>query len=96
MSGMGLLTKKQGNDLLVTLTVTGIDLAVPSNRQYLKQQLELDKVTNETQYVLSAKMAVRNCLLGEGLRTSGACYECPKGTYLLEAPTVPEDCRTCN
>ena len=40
-------------------------------------------------------MQVRDCILGEGLKKSGACYECPKDTYLLEAPKVPTECRVC-
>ena len=41
-------------------------------------------------------MKVRKCKLGEGLRQSGACYECPQGTYLLQAPVEPQDCVPCD
>lgn len=33
---------------------------------------------------------------GEGLRENGACYKCPTGTYLLEVPTEPTECKVCN
>ena len=42
------------------------------------------------------EMQVRPCILGEGLRESGACYECPENTYLLQAPTTPQDCKRCD
>ena len=38
---------------------------------------------------------MRPCLNGEGLRENGACYGCPKGTYLLKAPTSPTECKIC-
>lgn len=38
---------------------------------------------------------MRACLTGEGLRDNGACYSCPKGTYLLYPPTSPTECKIC-
>lgn len=40
-------------------------------------------------------MEVQLCKLGEGLLPSGACFTCPKGTFLLEAPTEPRECDVC-
>lgn len=92
MSGMGLVTGP-GSDLNVNLTVYGIDLKVPSNREYLSEQLGRNVSSDDTNgYLLNMDMKVRGCVLGEGLRESGACYECPAGFYLLQAPVVPELC----
>lgn len=91
---MGLLTAP-GSAIIVTLSVFGIDLDVPSNLEYLQKKIGKENVTLQD-YALGMEMKVRDCILGEGLKTSGACYECPAGTYLLEAPIVPTDCETCN
>lgn len=93
MSGMGLITAPL-NRIKVGLVLSGINLDVPSNRNYLSQQLgrEISLGEPSTSYALDIKMIVRGCILGEGLRQSGACYECPFGTYLLEAPIVPTIC----
>lgn len=40
-------------------------------------------------------MVVRPCNLGEGMKDTGACFECPEFTYLLEKPIVPTDCEPC-
>lgn len=40
-------------------------------------------------------IGVRACISGEGLSENGACFTCPKGTYLLIPPTVPTDCTVC-
>ena len=40
-------------------------------------------------------MKVRPCILGEGLRVTGACFTCPKGSFLLTIPTEPMDCEIC-
>ena len=81
MSGMGLLTAP-GNEIIVNLTVFGIDLDIPSNRDYLRQK---NKDGNPDVYALKMEMLVRPCELGEGLKPSGACYVCPAGTYLLNS-----------
>jgi hypothetical protein len=39
---------------------------------------------------------VRPCLLGEGLRESGACYKCPAQTFLLKAPITATTCIPCD
>jgi len=94
MSGMGLLSAP-GNEIIVALTISGIDLTVPSNKEYLTAQLGIE-VTSLTDYSIRIDMEVRDCVLGEGLKVSGACYECPAGTYLLQAPTVPTECEPCS
>lgn len=33
--------------------------------------------------------------MGEGLKNSGACFECPPGTYLLSPPKSPMECIPC-
>jgi hypothetical protein len=40
-------------------------------------------------------MKVRPCILGEGLKESGACFKCPVGSYLLETPEQPRECEVC-
>ena len=96
MSGMGLITAPN-NKIAVALKVSGVDLNVPSNRLYLEQQLGREVKPGDTDigYDLRMKLVVRGCILGEGLRETGACYECPQNTFLLEAPKVPEDCKPC-
>ena len=86
MSGMD-LTTTPSSKIMVDLIVSGIDMQVPSNTKYLKKQLGLS--TLDTAYTLKMEMIVRGCLLGEGLKESGACYECPAGFYLLQAPITP-------
>ena len=81
MSGMGLLTAP-GNEIIVTLSVYGVDFDVPSNRDYLAEMLAAEGVSSDglvlpEEYRLTLEMRVRNCLLGEGLRETGACYVCP-------------------
>ena len=41
------------------------------------------------------KLDVRPCLIGEGLKDTGACYKCPPKTFLLVAPTEATECITC-
>lgn len=89
MSGMGLITKPQ-SEIIVSLTVQGIDIVVPSNAAYLREQFGVDELSSA--YSLTMELKVRSCLLGEGLKESGACYECPEYYYLLQAPTEPQDC----
>jgi len=43
-------------------------------------------------YYVSITMVVRDCMIGEGLRASGACFTCPSGTFLLEIPKKATDC----
>jgi hypothetical protein len=71
----------------------GIDVNIPVVNTFLYNLLGRN-MTNY--YYLDMGVALRACLPGEGLRESGACYECPKGTYLLEVPTTPTECKECN
>jgi hypothetical protein len=41
-------------------------------------------------------MLVRGCVVGEGLTVDGACFVCPKGTYLLEIPVTATECEVCS
>jgi len=38
---------------------------------------------------------VRNCTVGEGLDSNGACFRCPAGTFLLVAPVNATACQSC-
>jgi len=38
---------------------------------------------------------VRPCILGEGLKETGACFTCPAGSFLLTIPTVATECAVC-
>ena len=82
MSGMGLITSP-GNKIIVSLGVDGVDLQVPSTADYLKDKFADPDFDENSEYQLQMEMKVRDCVLGEGLRESGACYRCPSGTYLL-------------
>ena len=33
--------------------------------------------------------------MGEGLKSTGACFKCPAGAFLLEIPTNTTDCQFC-
>ena len=89
MSGMGILTKP-GEKIAVTLTIDAIDFTNPSNIAFLTE-----KLGPELEYVINMRMEVRKCILGEGLLPTGACFTCPQGTFLLEAPTEARDCDVC-
>ena len=41
------------------------------------------------------EILVRSCIVGEGLKATGACFACPMGTFLLIAPTVATECEAC-
>ena len=82
MSGMGLITSP-GNKIIVSLGVDGVDLQVPSTANYLKDKFADPDFDENSEYQLQMEMKVRDCVLGEGLKESGACYRCPSGTYLL-------------
>ena len=45
---------------------------------------------------MTINMLVRGCVVGEGLKVDGACFLCPKGTYLLEIPTTATECEVCS
>ena len=34
--------------------------------------------------------------MGEGLKSTGACFKCPTGAFLLEIPTNTTDCQFCS
>ena len=76
------------------MTCSGIDTSIPSVINFLKGVFEGNYTYND--YQLDIVITTRPCIIGEGLRSNGACYTCPKGTYLLVAPTVPTDCIVCN
>ena len=42
------------------------------------------------------ELDVRPCLVGEGLKDTGACFECPAGSFLLFAPVEATECTICN
>lgn len=69
-----------------------VDLNKPTNQYYLRDAYS---VSNVSTYVITADLIVRGCIIGEGLKSSGACYTCPSGTYLLFAPTEPTECKVC-
>lgn len=93
MSGMMLLSQP-GVDIPVRLIVSSVDVTVPSVAEYLADELGT-RITVPSDYQLSMSLDVRPCLLGEGLKRSGACFLCPYGTFLLIAPTLPTECKIC-
>ena len=69
-------------------------MTVPSVADYLRAGLGTELVVR-SDYSLDMNLGVRTCILGEGLKESGACFECPPGTFLLVAPTEKTDCNIC-
>ena len=89
ITGLYLIADPDSNQSLQMIN-RGIDVTIPSVKTFLTVDLDLNITTY---YYLEMGVALRACLPGEGLRENGACYECPKGTYLLEVPTTPTDCK---
>jgi hypothetical protein len=71
----------------------GIDVSIPVVKSFLEN---LFQRTVDQYYILNMGIGLRPCLPGEGLRENGACYECPKGTFLLVVPVTPTECKECN
>lgn len=93
MSGMA-LTTGPGEKIYATLEILAVDVSIPSNAKYLRKQMA-KQVLSTNDYTVSFTMIVRNCTIGEGLLESGACFRCPQGTFLLEAPEVATPCKAC-
>ena len=91
ITGLYLIADPDSNQSLQMINY-GINVNIKSVQDFL---LSLG-LTRTTDYYLEMGIGLRPCIEGEGLRESGACYECPKGTYLLEVPTTPTECKTCN
>ena len=87
ISGLFLIADPNSSQSL-NLNAYGIDVSIPVVDEFLDN---LFGSYTQSQYVLPMQVGVRECLEGEGLRENGACYECPKGTYLLEVPTTPTE-----
>ena len=84
MSGIGIISDP-GIELTAKLYIeNAIDASIPSNFENMK----------EREYLV-IELIVRNCIMGEGLRESGACFACPEGSFLLSAPTEPTECDVC-
>ena len=92
VTGLYLIADPNSNQKLL-LRAYGIDVSIPVVRTFLYELLGVDLTTV---YELPMGIGLRPWLSGEGLRESGACYTCPKGTYLLVVPTTPTDWLTCN
>ena len=66
-------------------------MAIPQNAQFAQGLFG----TSMTYYALDVGVGVRPCLTGEGLRSNGACYKCAKGTFLIQVPVEPTECKEC-
>lgn len=93
LENMGILSKP-GIEIPVSITVNSVDVRVPSVRSYLEKYLQR-QVRDNYDYQIDIIMQVRPCILGEGLKASGACFTCPSGSYLLTVPTQPTECIVC-
>ena len=94
ISGL-LLEASGGSKLSLNLKVDDvIKLDVESNKNYLSPYLTTT-TTDSAEYVIEIQLVVRPCLLGEGLKASGACYKCPENTFLLKAPIRETACKPC-
>lgn len=74
----GLLLEASGGAVLsLNLMVEDvIDLEVQSNSKYLAPVMKTIGEVSDN-YIIEIKLNVRPCLLGEGLKDSGACFKCP-------------------
>ena len=94
VSGMGLIASP-GAELNVKVQIDSINTNITSAREYLEFSLG-EEIAPGDPYTINLELEVRPCRLGEGLKESGACFECTVGTYLLEAPTdTPVNCTSC-
>jgi len=81
MSGMQVVTQP-GVSIPIELRVEAININVPVVRSYLEKQLDKNLVV-DSDYRLALQIQVRACIDGEGLSETGACFDCPPGTFLL-------------
>ena len=72
---------------MLDITTDGIDYFVPDNAAYYKN------ITNSKN--VEVPVSLRECEDGESLLTSGKCFDCEEGTYLLIYSTEPEQCKEC-
>jgi len=92
MSGITLMTGP-GKEIKATLEVKAVDMNIPSNQEY--HQKHTLSYNPEKTYQIPFTMFVRNCVIGEGLKESGACFRCSPGTFLLTIPVEPTVCDLC-
>mgnify|MGYP006950275311 CR=1 FL=1 len=91
-----LILSEPGINIFVSITVNAIDIRVPSTQQYLATYLNDGRnLTSNADYQIDIIMRVRPCILGEGLKATGACFKCPAGSFLLTIPTETTDCAVC-
>ena len=89
-TGMGILSEP-GITIPGVLTFNGIDTSIPTVKAFLSSKYQT-KIQANWQYNITINMLVRGCVVGEGLKVDGACFVCPKGTYLLEIPVTATEC----
>jgi len=82
-----------GKEIKATLEVKAVDMNIPSNQEY--HQKHTLSYNPEKTYQIPFTMFVRNCVIGEGLKESGACFRCSPGTFLLTIPVEPTVCDLC-
>lgn len=83
-----------------------IDLETPTNKAYLGQYLTKKEISKgsppdfkakyEMIYQVKMSLIVRECKLGEFLKPTGACEECPPNSFLLEPPKKAKPCDPCD
>ena len=76
----------------MVITVNGIDLTIPSNYEFYTN---LMPDADADSYRIYGDVEFRPCVTGEGMTTDGACFECPKNTFMIEPPTEPTECIEC-
>jgi len=91
VSGLQIVAQPDSEQNLIILS-EAVDLSILMNQEYLSEQFGVEYLSS---YEIAVRLLLRPCISGEGLRDNGACYTCPTGTYLLEPPTEPTECKFC-